>query len=137
MKLARLLLPLALIVGLLTTTTACVAEYDDPDPAYPVAVCAGAPVVVPDGFVLEQPCVYYRVYIYGGVPYRYYYGWGPGGWVFHGWMGWNGRGWYHGGGWRGPVWHGGFHYEGRGGWHGNGGYHGGGGHGGGGHGGHR
>jgi hypothetical protein len=133
MKLAKLLLPLALILGLMTTTTACVAEYDYPPPVVPVGACVAGPVVVPDGFVMEEPCVYYRVVIYAGVPYRYYYGWGPSGWVFHGWMGWNGHGWYHGGGWRGPVYHGGFHYEGHagGGWHGGGGYHGGG------HGGHR
>ena len=131
MKLARLLLSLALCLGMLSTTTSCVAEYDDPVVVAPVGACV-APVVVPDGYVYEQPCVYYRVVIYGGVPYRLYYGWGPGGWVYHGWMGWNGHGWFHGDGWRGPAWHGGFHYEGHaGGWHGGGSFHGGG------HGGHR
>jgi|SRR5579863_1862922 len=133
MKLPKLLLPLALILGLMSTTTACVAEYDE-GPYVPVA--GNCPTLVAPGLIMEQPCIYYRVVIVGGVPYRYYYGWDGGAWVYHGWMGWGPGGWYHGGGWRGPEWHGGYHYEGHYGWHGGGSYHGGY-HGGGGHGGHR
>jgi len=126
MKLSRLLVSLALALGLMTASSACVAEYDDPGPAY---VAGGCPVMpVSPGVFVEEPCVYYRLVYVDGVPYRHYYAWADGAWVYHGWVAWRGGGWVVGPGWRGPAWRGGWHeswHGSHGGWHG-GGYHGGG-----------
>lgn len=125
------------LLGLLVAAPGCVAEYDEPGVAF---ASAGCPVVSPnDEIVVDEPCAYYRVVIVDGIPYRHYYAWEGGGWVYHGWVVWRGGVWAVGPGWRGPRWHGNVHEGWRGhetyhgGWHSGGVYHGG--HGG--HGGHR